>query len=214
MEPLALELYHDAVLHWPAQGQVILAQHSSSHIVVYQAYNAAIANALVTAQNYHDPAVAAAGFIPTRMTWIKPNFLWMMYRSSWTQARNQECIVAVTLLRDKFDAVVRDGVLSSFDATSSTRSEWQDQVAHSNVRIQWDPDHLPDGRKHAARRAIQIGLRREALMALSHNAVVDMVDITAFVTRQRQGSQDGAAWLASLVVPVEREYFLGHSDTT
>jgi len=24
-----------------------------------------------------------------RMTWIKPNFLWMMYRSGWASKKNQ-----------------------------------------------------------------------------------------------------------------------------
>src|SRR4051812_17137799 len=39
-----------------------------------------------------EPALSAGTFVPPfkagRMTWIKPSFLWMMYRSGWaTQAR-------------------------------------------------------------------------------------------------------------------------------
>ena len=44
-------------------------------ITVYQAYGPAIA----------EPAVAAGRFVApfsrSRMTWVKPSFLWMMYRS-------------------------------------------------------------------------------------------------------------------------------------
>ena len=43
----------------------------------------------------------------TRMTWIKPNFLWMMYRSGWAEKKGQENILAIYLkvianLRSRF----------------------------------------------------------------------------------------------------------------
>jgi hypothetical protein len=55
----------------------IRACHDDHAITVYQAYPVAIA----------EPA-ARDGAFPSwyrrdRMTWIKPSFLWMMYRSGW-----------------------------------------------------------------------------------------------------------------------------------
>ena len=57
-------------------GQV-RAVYTDYSIIVYQAYAAPIA----------EPALAAGRFVPPfsrdRMTWIKPSFLWMMYRCGW-----------------------------------------------------------------------------------------------------------------------------------
>ena len=59
----------------------------SETVVVYQAFNPAIADAIVGAQR-HLGAVDA-GFLPERMTWIKTSFLWMMHRSQWAGKKNQ-----------------------------------------------------------------------------------------------------------------------------
>ena len=57
----------------------IFAQYDENNIRVYQAYANPIA----------DEAIRGATFGPSfklsRMTWIKPSFLWMMYRSGWAQ---------------------------------------------------------------------------------------------------------------------------------
>ncbi|ETV93777.1 hypothetical protein H310_12341 [Aphanomyces invadans] len=79
MDTFAVEPYEDAISHWPGDGQVILAQYTSTHVVVYQAYNASIAGAL------HD-----------------------MNDVDQAQARNQERVVVLVLKRPAFDAVVRD----------------------------------------------------------------------------------------------------------
>ena len=46
-----------------------------------------------------DPALAAQRFVPPfsvgRMTWIKPSFLWMAYRSGWGRKEGQERVLAV-----------------------------------------------------------------------------------------------------------------------
>jgi len=56
-------------------GRQIRALFSARTVTVYQAYAPEIA----------DPALVAGTFVPPfrlgRMTWIKPSFLWMMYRS-------------------------------------------------------------------------------------------------------------------------------------
>ena len=40
-----------------------------------------------------------------RMSWIKPNFLWMMYRSNWGRSQGQEVVLAVRLKRSFFDSL-------------------------------------------------------------------------------------------------------------
>ena len=39
------------------------------------------------------------------MTWIKPSFLWMMYRSGWGKKHNQEHILAIYIKREAFDKI-------------------------------------------------------------------------------------------------------------
>ena len=55
----------------------IRALYDSETITVYQAYSVGIASAAVEAQKLS----ASSKFKPTRMTWIKPSWCWMMYLS-------------------------------------------------------------------------------------------------------------------------------------
>ena len=80
------------------------------------------------------------------MSWIKPNFLWMMYRSGWGTREGQEVTLAVPLRRAAFDALLSQAVHSSYDpAVYASEVAWRAAVAASDVRLQWDPDHAPSG---------------------------------------------------------------------
>ncbi|MFO0977221.1 MAG: DUF4291 family protein [Planctomycetaceae bacterium] len=70
--------------HWPESGRVIMAQSDSHSVVVYQAYRPSIG--LFAAEHGY----FGGDFSLSRMTWIKPNFLWMMYRSGWGTKPDQE----------------------------------------------------------------------------------------------------------------------------
>src|SRR4051812_5401301 len=74
----------------------VRAVWTAETITVYQAYPVEIAG----------PAVAAGRFVPPfkpdRMTWIKPSFLWMMYRCGWATKAGQERVLAVELTRTGF----------------------------------------------------------------------------------------------------------------
>ncbi|EQC38959.1 hypothetical protein SDRG_03914 [Saprolegnia diclina VS20] len=201
MEPLTYEKYVDAEARWPSTGRVVLAHQTSSHVVVYQAYNAKLAAAIVAAQCLHAPSVVAAGYSLQRMTWIKPNFLWMMFRSKWATAINQEGILALYVQRDAFNQLITDGVLSTCEDGAVTRDEWTQRILNSNIRLQWDPDHVPDGSRHLGRRALQIGLRGDALLAFSSSMVDGIVDVTDFVAAQRP--YVAARQLDALLVPHE-----------
>ena len=72
---LAVEPYLQQLERWPKSGKHILAQFDETSIVVYQAYNPSIGR-FAAAHGYFGES-----FNLTRMSWIKPNFLWMMFRS-------------------------------------------------------------------------------------------------------------------------------------
>ena len=65
----------------------IYAQYDKHCIRIYQAYNQSIAEEAIKLQTFGN------NFNVNRMTWIKPSFLWMMYRSNWGTKKNQEYIV-------------------------------------------------------------------------------------------------------------------------
>lgn len=141
------------------------------------------------------------------MSWIKPNFLWMMYRSGWATKKDQEAVLGLRLRRAFFDGVLASAVASAFHASGvSSHDEWAAAVAQSDVRLQWDPDHAPGGQP-LPRRAIQIGLRGAALEAFGRRELREVIDMTAFVAEQRDALQRNGA--TGLLTPVERPYVPG-----
>ena len=68
-------------------------------------------------------------------------------------------------IRRSFESLLVKAVPSLFDpALYGHEQAWKDDVAASDVRLQWDPDHAPDGSKVGVRGAAALK-RREAAMA-------------------------------------------------
>jgi hypothetical protein len=194
---MQVEQYVGLYPTWPAKGRHILAQFDQSSIYVYQAFRPSIASYAIRHQKF------GGDFSYQRMSWIKPNFLWMMYRSGWASKPGQERILAVQLSRSFFDELLRSAVVSSHDPSRyRTQDEWKHAVETSDVRLQWDPDHDPAGRP-LERRAIQLGLRGNALHRYGTTELVSITDITDFVIEQRDHLRDG---FKRLLVPYEQVY--------
>jgi len=195
---LRTEPYLHQKARWPQRGRVILAQYDADSIVVYQAYRPAIGD--FAAQNGY----FGGEFKLSRMTWIKPNFLWMMYRSGWGAKPGQEVILAIRLYRSAFDSILAQAVHSSCQSGLYESQEiWQQAVQTSDVRLQWDPDHHPAGNK-LERRAIQLGLRGEAIRQYAQEWIISIEDISDFVAEQRQSVITGN--YEALLIPAERAY--------
>jgi hypothetical protein len=182
---------------WPPSGRHILARFDAESIYVYQAFRPSIASYAVNHQRF------GGEFSYQRMSWIKPNFLWMMYRAGWAEKEGQERILAIRLPRVFFDELLRLAVPSSFDATRyKTHEAWQQAVATSDVRLQWDPDHDPASRP-VERRAVQLGLRGAALRRFGEREVMSITDVTGFVGEQRMHASGD---FGKLITPRERVY--------
>jgi len=195
---MQVERYVEQKKRWPLSGRHILASFDSKTIVVYQAYSSDIGHFAV--QN----GCFGGEFSYRRMSWIKPNFLWMMYRSNWGQAASQEMVLAIRIRRVFFDKILEQAVSSSYEpATFATREEWQQAVERSDVRLQWDPDHLPNGAKEE-RRAIQLGLRGAMLESFGKKEIVEIVDMSEFVAAQYANVVQGN--IEDLLTPLERPY--------
>lgn len=194
-------LWREQKAEWPREGRHILAQFDDVGVVVYQAFRPEIGHFAARHGYLGD------GFSVSRMSWIKPNFLWMMYRCGWATKENQETVLAITLSREAFENILDRAVPSSYAAELyTTEAEWQAAVSASAVRLQWDPDHGPKGNP-LVRRAVQLGLRGDVLRSYAREWIRHIEDITPFVREQHEHILAGS--LDRLQTPVERVYLPG-----
>lgn len=169
-------------------------------IRVYQAYSHQIADAALKAGRFVSPP-----FSMTRMTWIKPSFLWMAYRAGWGfKDDGQRRILAIDISRDGFRWVLEHACLSHpQDGTS--HEEWRKRLDASPVRIQWDPErdlyHNPLGH-----RSIQIGISGVGVSHYVNEWTQTVEDVTelAHAIKSRLDAGDEAA--ARDMLPLERPY--------
>jgi hypothetical protein len=156
----------------PDPSKKIRAAFDNLTITVYQAYRKDIARPAVENQRFVPP------FKMDRMTWIKPSFLWMMYRAGWATKEGQEHILAIKIKREGFEWALTNSCLSHFDSSLYfTNDQWKSKLQNSPVRIQWDPEkdiHL----QNLNYRSIQIGLTGIAVEHYVNDWIVSIEDIT------------------------------------
>lgn len=73
---LIVEPYSSQSARWPRAGRHILAQFDSDSVVVYQAYKPSIGRFAAENQFF------GGDWRPSRMSWIKTNFLWRKWSCS------------------------------------------------------------------------------------------------------------------------------------
>ena len=200
---LLTESYLNQTMRWPNTGRHILAQFDDDTVVVYQAYRPAIGH-FAAEHGYF-----GGEFSLNRMSWIKPNFLWMMYRSEWGTKPGQEVILAIWLKRSAFDEILASVVHSNFvSEVYGSEKQWKQAVKNSSVPLQWDPDHHPSGAK-LERRAIQLGLRGSFLASYAREWIVNIEDISQFVRQQHEYKGDDRP---QLLTPRETVYPVTNPD--
>ncbi|MEV0743292.1 DUF4291 domain-containing protein [Streptomyces sp. NPDC050549] len=150
----------------------IRAAYSESAITVYQAYSPEIG--LPAVRDGRFPAV----WKRDRMTWIKPSFLWMMYRCGWGAKAGQETVLAVEISRDGFEWALRNACLSGYvRGVHPDRAAWQRQLKRAPTRVQWDPER--DLRlQPLPYRSLQLGLSGEAARRYADEWTLAIRDVT------------------------------------
>ncbi len=178
----------------------IRAVFNSRTIRVYQAYGDDIADAALANGTFVSPP-----FSMTRMTWIKPSFLWMMYRAGWGfKDAGQKRILAIDITRDGFEWALAHGCSSHRDP-SMTDEEWIRFKKRHPVRVQWDPerDLLLRPLPH---RSLQMGLESDALERYVHDWIVSVEDITAHAHEMHGLIESGNFEQAEQLLPIEEAY--------
>ena len=185
----------------PTPYQQIRAVYDDETIRVYQAYNNAIADTAIESGTFVTPP-----FKLERMTWIKPSFLWMMYRSGWgLKESGQSRILAIDISREGFEWALAHSCLSHQVQNYGSREERLKAKATTPVRIQWDPDRnlylqrLPY-------RAIQIGLSKEAIRLYVREWIQSITEVTTLGTQIHNLVDNKRLEEAKKLLPKEEAY--------
>ncbi|WPC40502.1 DUF4291 domain-containing protein [Clostridium sp. JS66] len=178
----------------------IYASYTENSIRVYQAYNDKIAEECLKLGTF------GKSFKMERMTWIKPSFLWMMYRCGWGKKENQERVLAMDISRNGFEEMLSNVVLSTYnEKIYKSHENWKFKLKTSNVRCQWDPERDIYGNK-LDRRSIQIGLQGEMVYKYVNRWILKVEDMTDKVSKWTKDIQNKKLDFKEL--PVENEYYV------
>ncbi|TVY33718.1 hypothetical protein LSUB1_G007453 [Lachnellula subtilissima] len=145
----------------------IRASYDDRTITVYQAYSASIAEEAVASQKLH----ASPDFSFTRMTWIKPSWCWMMYRSGYsTKDARQSHILALRMTHENFHSLLAQAVVCHGAAL-------REEEKTRPVRVQWDPERGP-ALEVLSYRSIQIGIGEKISRKWAEEWIESIEDVT------------------------------------
>ncbi|MEU6523415.1 DUF4291 domain-containing protein [Streptomyces sp. NPDC046924] len=178
----------------------IRARSTDTTVIVYQAYPPEIG--LPAAHEGRFPAA----WKRDRMTWIKPSFLWMMYRSGWGAKEGQEVVLAVEITREGFEWALKHACLSHYErGLHADPGAWKRQLKRAPARVQWDPER--DVRlRPLAHRSLQLGLAGEAARRYADEWTVSVTDVTALAHEVHGLVRDGDPKAARRLLPRELPY--------
>ena len=187
----------------PIPVRQIRAVYDDKTIRVYQAYSDAIADSALEHGTFKSPP-----FKMERMTWIKPSFLWMMYRSGWGKKDSgQNRILAIDISREGFEWALEHSLLSYEAKNYKDKEEWLKIKKATPVRIQWDPErdlHL----QPLEHRAIQIGLTNEAVPLYVNEWIQNITEITELASEINSLIESNKIETAKRLIPNEKGYVL------
>lgn len=182
----------------------VRANYNDQTLRVYQAFSPEIAERALEAQTFKPP------FKQSRMTWIKPSFTWMMYRSGWAAKRGQERILGIDIQREGFEWALGHSCLTAFDETlHGSHEAWKLMLRTSPVRIQWDPERTLT-LAPLSWRTIQVGLGAEVVPTYVGEWIVRILDVTALAKEVKALVGNGSITTATNLIPKEITYPLPH----
>lgn len=172
-------------------------------IAVYSAFDASIANIAVKQQKLLPP------FSYSRMTWIKPSYLWMMYRSEWGNKLGMERILRIWILRSEWDKALKEAILTTPETrVYSDPGKWRSQLERARIRVQWDPERDIHNKRQPYK-SIQVGITAELSEVYAKRWIQKIEDCTSLTHQIRNKIWAGDTEGAELLLPSERLYPVG-----
>lgn len=176
------------------------AHHTENSIFVFQAFRGEIGETAVRKQRFVEP------FSRNRMTWIKPSFAWMMYRSGWASKPGQECVLRIEISREGFEWALANSALATFgQADDLTHDAWRRSLQTNPIRIQWDPERTLQ-MEPLPWRTIQMGVGGEAIDRYVDEWVMKIENVTHTVRKIEQAVRNGDHAIVGRLLSVESPY--------
>jgi hypothetical protein len=158
----------------PTPYRQIRAHYDEKTVTVYQAYSSSIALTAVAKQSLS----ASPLFSVSRMTWIKPSFCWMMYRSAYgTKDARQSHILAIKMTHENFRRLLEQAVVCSGKKLNAEERKRE-------VRVQWDPERGP-GLEERSWRSLQVGIGRGVVEWWVREGIAEIEDVSEMAARLR-----------------------------
>ncbi len=184
--------------------QEFIGEWDDEGVFVYQAFNNEIADWALKHQKFGGP-----NFNPTRMTWFKPSFAWMLYRAGYGHKSNQEKILKIKLSHEDV-ATILSHCYCTIHGEKGT-------IMKGEGRVQWDPSRdlysAKNGypRKVPGLRAIQIGVSG-SLSKFYAASPLSIEDVTELAHRVKDAHGQESPTLVmdmmnALDLPEERTYY-------
>lgn len=176
----------------------IYAAYDDDGIYVYQAFKPSTVKAAQAKGTF------GAGFSMERMTWIKPSFGWMLYRSGYATKTRQEAILKIKLSHEGFLTILRESVETAYNPRIYQNEDaWRAALKASAVRHQWDPERYLTLGKHPNRRAIQIGIRGWVVERYVNEWIIGLEEVAELAHAIKAAEESGGEFPP---VPEERVY--------
>ena len=169
--------------------RVFRGEFDDEGVYIYQAFNESIAKYAVEHQKF----LGCPDFRPDRMTWIKPSFGWVLYRSGYGTKHNQTRVLKVKLSHEAMAHILERCKLTTHSLEKSV--DFAETATESTAfgRVQWDPERDllsvsetgREPRRMLRQRAIQIGVAH-ALSKYYVESVISIEDVTELSHRVRE----------------------------
>lgn len=187
--------------------QIFRASYDEEGVYFYQAYNDEIANYALQLQTLGGPF-----WNPNRMTWIKPSFAWMLYRSGYgSKDANQKRVLKIKLCHEALAELLTGSVMGRGKRGADTYVQWDPERDIRKVELGSNGSLEPAKVEDVFNRAIQIGFAREASVQYTKNilSIQDVTELAKEVHEAHQALYNGDLnAMDSLIhkLPMERPY--------
>lgn len=178
----------------------INALFDQNAIAVYAAFDSSIANIAVARQQLLPP------FSYDRMTWIKPSFLWLMYRSNWAQQPGMDRILRIWVGRKEWDNALREAILTTPEPhVYPDAKQWRQFADKARIKVQWDPER--DIRNQRLQhKSIQVGITAALSEQYAKQWIRRIEDLTPLTHQIRNLVFQGKYNAAEALLPAENAY--------
>ncbi|EAY31762.1 DUF4291 domain-containing protein [Microscilla marina] len=178
----------------------IRALYTPKHIALYAAFSSSIANVALKSQQLLPP------FSYDRMTWVKPSYLWMMYRSDWAQKDNMQRILRIWIKRIDWELALKEAILTTPEAhVYNDAKKWRKQLDKARVRVQWDPERDIQN-KHLSFKSIQVGIMPSLAETYAKKWIAKIEDVTPLTQHIRSLVVAQQFEQATQLLPKEQAY--------